>query len=104
MWIHFVSHKLGRLLLPWAVLLVLAGSFGLPGLWRTLALAAQAAFYLLILLDLVLSDSSPLKRVTSAARTVFVLLAAAFCAVFYLMLPRQPLWQPTGSPQAPPGR
>ncbi len=98
MWIHFVSHKLGRLLLPWAMLLILAGSFGLPGFWRTLALAGQAAFYLLILLDLILSDSSPFKRVTSPARTVFVLLAAAFCAVFFLLLPRQPVWQPTGSP------
>ena len=98
MWIHFVSHKLGRLLLPWAMLLILAGSFGLPGVWRTLALAGQAAFYVLILLDLVLSDSSPLKRLTSPARTVFTLLAASFSAVFYLALPRQPVWQPTGSP------
>ncbi|HEY1206708.1 MAG: glycosyltransferase family 2 protein [Bryobacteraceae bacterium] len=104
MWIHFVSHKLGRLLLPWAMLLILAGSFGLPGVWRTLALAGQAAFSVLILLDLALSDSSPLKRVTAPARTVFVLLAAAFCAVFYLLLPRQPLWQPTGSPTARAGR
>jgi len=60
MWIHFVSHKLGRLLLPWAILLILAASFGLPGSWRTLALAAQAAFCVLILSDLVLSDSSRL--------------------------------------------
>jgi cellulose synthase/poly-beta-1,6-N-acetylglucosamine synthase-like glycosyltransferase len=104
MWIHFVSHKLGRLLLPWAMLLILAGSFGLPGVWRTLALAGQAAFSVLILLDLALSDSSPLKRVTAPARTVFVLLAAAFCAVFYLLLPRQPLWQPNGSPTARAGR
>jgi len=102
MWIHFVSHKLGRLLLPWAMLLILAGSLGLPGLWRTLALSAQAAFYGLALLDLVAGARSPLKRITSPARTVFVLIAAAFCAVFYLLLPRQPLWQPTGSPQAGP--
>jgi cellulose synthase/poly-beta-1,6-N-acetylglucosamine synthase-like glycosyltransferase len=98
MWIHFVSHKLGRLLLPWAALAVLAGSFGLAAPWRGLALAAQACFYLLIPLDLLLVKPSSLKRVTSLARTVFVLLAAAFCAVFYLLLPRQPLWQPTGSP------
>ena len=100
MWIHFVSHKLGRLLLPWAMLLTLAGSFGLPGLWRVLALAGQAIFYLLALLDLVVSDSSRLKRITSPARTVFVLLAASFSAVFYLLLPRQPIWQPTGSQAA----
>ncbi|MGO9094980.1 MAG: glycosyltransferase family 2 protein [Bryobacteraceae bacterium] len=102
MWIHFMSHKVGRLLLPWAMLFVLAGSFGLPGYWRTLALAGLAGFCSLILLDLALSDRSPLKRLTSPARTVFVLIAASFCSVFYLLLPRQPLWQPTGS-RTPPG-
>lgn len=104
MWIHFVSHKLGRLLLPWAMLLILGASFGLPGWWRAAALSAQAAFYLLAMLDLVVSDASPLKRATSPARTALVLIAAALCAVFYLALPRQPLWQPTGSPQARTGR
>jgi len=106
MLLHFLSHKLGRLLLPWAMLLVLAGSFGLPGWWKTLALAGQAVLCALILLDLVVSDRSPLKRITSPARTVFVLVAASFCAVFYLLLPRQPLWQPTGSqsPAGPEGR
>ena len=106
MLLHFLSHKLGRLLLPWAMLLVLAGSFGLHGWWKTLALAGQAVLCALILLDLVVSDRSPLKRITSPARTVFVLVAASFCAVFYLLLYRPTLWQPTGSqsPAGPEGR
>lgn len=96
MWVHFVSQKLGRLLLPWALLLVLAGSCGLPGIWRTLALAGHAAFYALVLLDVVVPEASPLKRISSPARTLFTLITAAFCAVFFLMLPRRTLWQPTG--------
>jgi biofilm PGA synthesis N-glycosyltransferase PgaC len=94
MWLHFVSHKLGRLLLPWAAGLLLLSSFGLPNPWRTLALAAHALFYALVLLDLVLPERFPLKRLTSPARTVFVLILAAFCAAFALFLPA-PLWGET---------
>jgi biofilm PGA synthesis N-glycosyltransferase PgaC len=95
MWIHYVSHKLGRLLLPWALLVLVASSFGLPGVWRTAALAAQAAFYGLAILDAVLPDAFPLKRLTSPARTFVVLMAAAWCAAFFPLLPRRRLWQTT---------
>ena len=103
MWGHFVSHKLGRLLLPWALLLVLAASFGLPGIWRIIALSAHAAFYALVVLDLTLPDRLLLKRLTSPARTFFVLMAAAFCAAFFPLLPRRMLWRPTkvNAPQKP---
>jgi biofilm PGA synthesis N-glycosyltransferase PgaC len=97
MWIHFASQKVGRLLLPWALLLVLFGSFGLPATWRILAVGAHAAFFALVLLDFVVGEVSPLKRVTSPARTVFVLISAAFCAVFYWLMPRRTGWQPTGA-------
>lgn len=96
MWVHFVSHKLGRLLLPWALLLVLLGSCGLPGIWRVLALAGHAAFYALVLLDVVVPGASAIKRISSPARTLFTLITAAFCAIFFLLLPRKALWQPTG--------
>ena len=43
MWIHFVSHKLGRLLLPFALLGLLVCSFGLPGPLRHLAPSAAIA-------------------------------------------------------------
>jgi cellulose synthase/poly-beta-1,6-N-acetylglucosamine synthase-like glycosyltransferase len=97
LWIHFVSQKVGRLLLPWLLLLVGASSFGLPPVWRVVALAAQSAFFALVLADLIVGNGSPLKRVTSAARALFVLVAAAFCALFYWLLPRRIGWEPTGS-------
>lgn len=87
MWLHFVSHKLGRLLLPWAMGLILVSSFGLPGIWRAVVLGAHGVFYGLVLLDPLLPERFPLKRLSSPARTVFVLMLAAFCAAFVLFLP-----------------
>ena len=34
MWLHFVSHKVGRLLLPWLALAALGSAFWLPSPWR----------------------------------------------------------------------
>ena len=39
-WIHFVSHKLGRLLLPFALIAAAASSLWLPQPWRMLTAAA----------------------------------------------------------------
>src|SRR5438309_2324850 len=40
--IHFLSHKLGRLLIPFALLAMMVSSFGLAAPWRGIALAGQA--------------------------------------------------------------
>jgi biofilm PGA synthesis N-glycosyltransferase PgaC len=95
MWLHFVSHKLGRLLLPWAMLMLLGASFGLPAPWNLLMIAGQAAFYLLAGIDLLLPERFALKRITSPARTFVVLMAAAWCAAFFPLLPKQMLWGTT---------
>jgi cellulose synthase/poly-beta-1,6-N-acetylglucosamine synthase-like glycosyltransferase len=95
MWSHFVSQKLGRLLLPWFMPAILVSSFGLPGTWRTLALGAHLVFYGLLLVDPLLPERFPLKRLSSPARTVFVLLLAAFCAAFVLWLPVRNVWGQT---------
>ena len=46
-WLQYVSHKVGRLLVPWALASVLVASVVLAfdSWWFTAALAAQAAFY-----------------------------------------------------------
>ncbi len=49
MWGAFVFHKLGRLLLPYALILVAATSFALPQPWRTGVLISQATVYALAL-------------------------------------------------------
>src|ERR1035438_2677875 len=64
LWIHFVSHKLARLLLPYALTTVLGSSFSLPNSLKYPALAAQAGFYSLALLDTALPDGSALKRLS----------------------------------------
>ena len=93
--LHFTSHKLGRLLLPFALLLVLCSSFALPKPYNWAAIAAQAAFYGLALLDPALSGRSPLKRLTSVIRAFVVLVSAAACAVVVFFLPAGKLWKET---------
>lgn len=92
MWIHFVSHKLGRLLLPWALVAIAVSSFWLPDPLRLPALAAQLVFYLTALADLAVPEGALLKRLTSPLRTFAVLMAAALCATSILFRPSRSFW------------
>lgn len=100
MWIHFVSHKLGRLLLPYFLLLIAAGTFLLPSPWREAATAAQALGYGLALLNPVFPAAFPLKRITAPAHTFLVLVAAAFWAASILFRSSDTLWKPAPQPRA----
>jgi len=84
MWFHFGSHKLGRLLLPFALILMAVSGIALPGPWAWIITSAQAAFYGLAAIDGLVPASSPIKRGSSIARTFVVLMAAAFCAPAFL--------------------
>src|SRR5450432_1341545 len=95
MWVHFVSHKLARLLMPYALIAVAAASFGLPAPWGRYALGAQALFYAMAVADCWLPGRSPFKRITSPVRTFTVLMAAALCAVSVLFLPSRYFWKET---------
>jgi poly-beta-1,6-N-acetyl-D-glucosamine synthase len=97
MWIHFVSHKLGRLLLPFALILMAVASFGLPGAWAPVMVGAQAAFYLLAAADAWIPAGWPVKRVSALARTFVVLMAASLCAVAIFFVPPRKLWASTGA-------
>jgi poly-beta-1,6-N-acetyl-D-glucosamine synthase len=92
---HYLSYKFARLMLPWMFLLLLVSSFGLPSPWRELVLGAQGFFYLLAGLDFLVSADSVLRRISSPARTVVSMLAAAACAVAVFFVPPQRLWKPT---------
>jgi biofilm PGA synthesis N-glycosyltransferase PgaC len=92
---HFFSYKLGRLLLPYALLLIAVSSFWLPGVWAPLAVCGQVFFYGLAAVDPWVPAAFPLKRLSSACRTFFVLVAAAFCAGAILFLPAHRLWPET---------
>jgi cellulose synthase/poly-beta-1,6-N-acetylglucosamine synthase-like glycosyltransferase len=95
MWLHFISHKLGRLLLPWALLSIFVLSFAVEPVWRASFLAGQILFYGLAAADLVVPERSRLKRVSSPARTFVVLMAAAAMAVSILFVSHKTLWKET---------
>jgi cellulose synthase/poly-beta-1,6-N-acetylglucosamine synthase-like glycosyltransferase len=95
MWLHFFSHKLARLLMPWAMVAAAASSFGLPAPWKVWAIGAQAAAYMLALLDAWLPGNFPLKRLTSPVRTFAVLMMASLCALSILFVPARVLWKET---------
>ncbi len=95
MWIHFVSHKLGRLLLPWSLIVLAVSSFSLPLRWAALALALQALFYSAAVLDLLIPERWRVKRLTSPARTFVVFMAASACAVSIAVVPAKTLWGET---------
>lgn len=82
--LHFLSHKFGRLLMPYAVLAAVASSFALPDPWRALAL-----------LDLLTPEGWSLKRITSAFRTLLVMQAASLCSCSVFFVPAQWLWKQT---------
>jgi poly-beta-1,6-N-acetyl-D-glucosamine synthase len=95
MWLAFVSHKLARLLLPFALLVAGFTSFYLEDPWRTAALAAQGAFYVAALLDLWIPNGTAIKRVSTGVRSFVVLMAAAFCGALVLLRPPRELWKET---------
>ncbi len=89
---HFVSYKIGRLMLPWLFLGVLVSSFGLPYPWASITVSLQIVFYGLAALDLAIPAKSALKRLSTPARTVVALLMAAALAVSVFFVPPHRLW------------
>jgi biofilm PGA synthesis N-glycosyltransferase PgaC len=93
---HFVSYKFGRLVLPWAILLILASTFALPGSsWRSFLLFDECMLLGLAALDRFVSRKFPLKRITSPARTFLAMNAAALLAILVFFVPAESLWRPT---------
>lgn len=93
MWIHFLSHRLGRLLLPFALILIAISSFGLPSPWREAAIASQVLFYAAALVSPRLPERSLLKKLTAPVHTFVVLMAAALCATAVFFVPPERLWK-----------
>lgn len=91
--VHFASHKLGRLALPLFLLLMLGATPFLPDPLRAIAGIAQACFYGAGLIDPLVKEGSLLKRVTGIVRTFLVLVAAAICALRIFVTPPQKLWR-----------
>ncbi len=93
--LHFLSHKIGRLLLPFALLAAALASFFLPDPWRIVVLVLQGTFYALALVDPVIPERSLIKRLSATIRAFVVLTAAAACALAVFVLPARQLWKET---------
>ena len=89
---EFISHKLSRLAVPFALLALLLASLALPTPFYRVALAAQLAFYALSLLALSNFKIGPLSRIADPARTFVVLNSAAVIAFVNFVTGRKAVW------------
>ena len=89
---EFVSHKLLRLAVPFALLALLASSFFSPQPFYRAALATQIVFYGLSLADVAKLKIGPLSRLADAARTFLVLNSAAVVAFAKFVTGRKITW------------
>lgn len=95
MWIHFVSHKFGRLLVPFALLILIFTAPFLPWPLKLLMVGGQLFFYGLALADMVIPEKTMLKKITSPIRTFVVLMTASLMAASILFRPGDSFWKPT---------
>ena len=89
---EFVSHKLSRLVAPFALLALLIASMFLPQPVYRAALWMQLAFYALSLVALADVKIGPLSRIADPARTFVVLNSAALIAFINFVTGRKAVW------------
>jgi biofilm PGA synthesis N-glycosyltransferase PgaC len=93
---HFISHKFGRLMLPWAVSVFLVSTISLgPSRLRFFLVLAEAVCLLPAVCDWFVSSDSPLKRFTSPAKTLLVMNVASMASVAVFFVPASRLWTKT---------
>jgi poly-beta-1,6-N-acetyl-D-glucosamine synthase len=88
---EFVSHKLMRLLVPFALMGTLLSSLFLRGALYRIAMVAQVVFYGLSLLAM-MHVRGPLARLTDGAYTFVMLNAAALVAFANFITGRKAAW------------
>jgi cellulose synthase/poly-beta-1,6-N-acetylglucosamine synthase-like glycosyltransferase len=93
---HFLSYKFGRLVLPWAVLLIWISTFALPASsWRNFLLIDEWILVGIAVLDPFIPQKFPLKRISSPARTFMAMNTAALLALLIFFVPPEFIWRPT---------
>jgi cellulose synthase/poly-beta-1,6-N-acetylglucosamine synthase-like glycosyltransferase len=91
---HFLSHKFGRLILPWALLLGAGSLLAMPhSPAKLILLAGAGAFLVLGALDYALPRRLVLRRLTSPLRTFLEMNAAALLSVIVFFVPPRALWR-----------
>ncbi|MGA9355689.1 MAG: glycosyltransferase family 2 protein [Terriglobales bacterium] len=89
---EFFSHKLVRLMVPLALLALLAASIFLTAPFYRAVLFAQLAFYALSLIAIGGVKTGPLGRIADPARTFVVLNSAAVVAFVNFVTGRKAVW------------
>ena len=92
---HFLSYKLGRLFLPFALLICAVSSLFAGGMLTLISIAGQIALYFAAIIDPRIRPGTLLKRVTSPIRSFLVMMIAAGCAVSIWFVPPERLWKTT---------
>ena len=93
---HFVSNKVARLVLPWAILCFSAATLAIPaGPFRLVLLLAELTVLALALLDGFLPRHSLLRRISSPARSFLIVNAASLLSVMVFFVRPETLWRPT---------
>jgi biofilm PGA synthesis N-glycosyltransferase PgaC len=89
---RFVSHKLLRLAVPFALAAMLFSSLFAAGTFYRIAFAGQLFFYALALLTFSGIDRGPVARLANAAMTLIVLNSAAVVACANFVTGRKEVW------------
>jgi len=89
---EFISHKLSRLAVPFALLALLIASIFLPTPFYRLALGLQLAFYALSIAGIANVKIGPLSHIADPARTFLVLNSAAMIAFVNFVTGRKAIW------------
>ena len=89
---EFISHKLSRLAVPFALLLLLVASLFLPQPLYRAVLIAQLVLYGLSLATIAGVKIGPLARIADPARTFVVLNCAALVAFLNFVTGRKAVW------------
>ena len=89
---EFITHKLSRLAVPFALLALLIASMFLPQPFYRAALGAQLAFYALSLAAFAGVKIGPLSRIADPDRTFVVLNSAAMVAFINFVTGRKAIW------------
>jgi poly-beta-1,6-N-acetyl-D-glucosamine synthase len=90
---HFLSYKLGRLFLPFALCAGAAASFYSGRSFAVVSGSIQAAAAALAIVDPLIPKRSPIKRLSSPLRSFLTMMAATACAASILFVPPERLWQ-----------
>jgi poly-beta-1,6-N-acetyl-D-glucosamine synthase len=89
---HFLSLKLGRLMLPYFLGILLISGLALPPEWRWWATVPQLAFWALALIDPLIPSGNIFKRLTALPHAFAVLVSSALYAMKVFFVPPRELW------------